>query len=76
MIRLTSAARDRIGIADYLALQRRADELGVTVGALWHARDDSWVITVKNGSTRTRLRAYGPLAAVLAGALDDYEAAA
>jgi hypothetical protein len=75
-LRLTTMGRAAIARAEEDALEARAAELGVVVGALYSARNSEWVVSVVAGQTRTRLRAHGPLAAILAGALDDFEAVA
>lgn len=56
-------------------LEARAAELGVSFGAGYSSRHREWVVTVTplaQPDRRTRLRGRGPLAAVVAGALDDY----
>lgn len=59
--------------ADKAALEKRAAALGVVVSTF--ARKDGYMVRV-HGSVTTSLVARGPLAAIIAGALDDFEAAA
>lgn len=74
-LRLTPMARDRIGYEDFLALEARAAALNCRAGAVFSARH-GWFATAESAGKRVTLRAPGPLAAVLAGLLDDFEAAA
>jgi len=72
-LRLTPMGRDRLGVEDFRAIAARAESLGAVVGAIWSSRH-GWVTTADTGAKRVQLRASGPLAAVLAGILDDVEA--
>lgn len=71
---LTPMAQDRIKLADWFAIDDRAREMNAQVGAVFSARHGWWV-TAEDVDHRVSLRAHGPLAAVLAGVLDDLEAA-
>lgn len=59
-------------------LEARAAELGVSFGAGYSSRHREWVVTVTplaQPDRRIRLRGRGPLVAVIAGALSDFEEA-
>lgn len=51
-------------------------ELGVRVGALRSVRNREWIVSVDGQGKRVRLRAKGPLAAIIDGAIEDWQAAA
>lgn len=60
-------------------LEERADALGVLVSTRHldtrHEPDGYWRVRVRNGHGFVELRARGPLGSIIAGALDDFEAA-
>lgn len=72
-VRLTPEAKSRIGVADMRAIDARARRLNVGLGALYSFRGHQWITSADDGKTRIQLRAAGPLAAVLAGLMDDFE---
>ncbi len=67
-----------IGIPPHLStpetdrLQEHSEQMGVTVSCV--RRGKVWRIRVRKDQRVTELRGEGPLAAVVAGALDDFEA--
>lgn len=73
-VRLTPWCKDRIGLEDYRLIESRARAMNVVLGAIFSTRH-GYVCTAERGERRVELRAHGPLAAVLAGVLDDLEAA-
>ena len=73
---MTPWARQKLGRVDRAALDARAAELGVTYGAGFSARHREWTVSVAplaEPDRRVTLRGKGPLAVVIAGALDDFE---
>ena len=52
-LRLTTFARDRIGNSDEAALDARAKELDVVVGAVLSTTHHRWTVTVAQGRKRT-----------------------
>jgi hypothetical protein len=72
-LRLTPMARARLGRDDFQTIAARAESMGTVVGAIWSSRH-GWVCTAETAGKRVQLRGHGPLAAVLAGILDDVEA--
>lgn len=72
---LTPWARERLRAVDVEALDDRAREMDVVVSAI-HSRARWTVRVLRGANVVTTLRAVGPLAAIIAGALDDAEAAA
>lgn len=68
-------AADHISRADYEQLEARAAALGVRGGAEFNSRN-GWCVSVRAGRRRVELRGMGSLAAVIAGALADWEEAA
>jgi hypothetical protein len=73
-LRLTTVARGQISAEDAAALDARCRELGVRAGALYSFRSRCWTVGVRDRTRAVELRATGDLAAILAGALDDWEA--
>lgn len=59
---------------EYAALEGRAAGLNVIVST-FRRSDKQWMVRVSRGEVTTSLVARGPLAAIIAGALDDWEAA-
>ena len=73
-VRLTAMARDRLSYEDFLSIEARCAALNAQVGAIFSSRH-GWFTTAETLDKRVSLRAHGPLASVLAGVLDDLEAA-
>src|SRR5689334_19225307 len=73
MRHLTSMARSRLGVSDYKAIAARAESLGAIVGAFYGARRHEWHTSATTPARTVKLRASGPLAAILMGLLDDLE---
>lgn len=63
--------------AELRTLEQRADELDVVVSTRHldtrHEPDGKWRVRVRRGEDVTELLARGPLGAIIAGALDDWE---
>lgn len=71
---LTPWARDKLATEDGRAVLARADAMGVDLGATYSSRHRRWAVSGASVRGVTRLNGRGPLAAVLAGLLDDVEA--
>lgn len=66
----SAAAMDPQALA---ILEARAAALGVNVSTIKRSRQRSWMVRVRRGDLVTSLVGKGPLVAVIAGALDDFE---
>lgn len=73
-LNLTPWARDHLGAADALVIELRARSLNARVGALYSQRHHQWWTSASTPERTVKLKGSGPLAAVLAGVLDDLEA--
>jgi hypothetical protein len=73
-IGLSPWARESMREADLLRLERRCLELNVVVSAVRRS-DRAWMVRVAGASTITSLVGRGPLDAVIAAALMDFEEA-
>lgn len=72
-LRLTSWAAAGLTLSEFDALEARAAELGVIVGALRGRNSLDWCVTVRQGRERMPLRGHGFLYPIICGALDDWE---
>lgn len=58
---------------EYASLETRAEALGVIVSC-FRRSDKQWMVRASRGETCSSLVGRGPVAAIIAGALDDWEA--
>lgn len=72
---LTGTAQDRIGVLDFRAIVERARSLNARVTAYYSTARYAWDCTATTPERTVNLVGDGPLVAVLAGVLDDLEAA-
>lgn len=75
-LNLHPMARAALSEDEAVAIEIRARALGVRVGAMRNIRRHWWHVTVASDARRVALRGAGPLAAVIEGCIQDYEAAA
>lgn len=74
-IGLSPWSAEKMDQAELTALESRAAALDVTVSTIRRS-DKQWMVRVHHNGQTTSLVARGPIAAIISGALDDFEAAA
>ena len=72
---MTPWAKAALSDEEAAVIEARGRALGVRIGALYSSRHRQWSVTVGRGEQTVRVKGKGPLAAVFAGAFDDYEEA-
>lgn len=70
----TSLARDELTIAESVHVELRARQMGVYVIAQRSIRRNCWRVVITQGKRHAELFGKGPLAAVIDGAFQDFEA--
>ena len=71
---MTPWARDKIG-PERDRLLARADELGVTLGAMWSSTHREWWVSADGDGRRIEVKAKGALSVALDGAMNRWESA-
>ena len=73
-IALSPWGRAGIGLDDLVKLDARCQSLGVKVSTVKRSTRGDWMVRVFDGrGERTELKGQGPLAVIIAGALDTFE---